>query len=404
MQTDEVAAQWASEFAASTSSVSNPTPWPQQPVRPVSAGGSHAGQPPRLAYTEFPPFRFSAEFPNPRHLKEKKRVYSRTVSYAGSLWNIYIQKVRTAKSVQLGVYLHRAKERESEETLLGTSGVSIHPTGTVDERIDQLEREMLLRGGHSRRQRQRSIPLGLGHPSGEDDGSGSGSGSDPDAPSAFPQLSTSPLARWSGSTLSNVPVLDSESDHPQPSHSASQGMTTVSSAYAALDDAFDPSTSPYPSDDDADPASRYPNPSPLQHIHVARSKVPHQNRTLPATSRHVQPVLPPYIDRRPTIKTYFKIYSPGRGGRMLSIYESAPDRFNFSQSWGWKSSTLMADEGRDEKGSGAGAGTGTGEEDTGGAADKVGKLDKGKVKGSVGRAGGGTEEGNLRFMVVIGNL
>ncbi len=29
---------------------------------------------------------------------------------------------------------------------------------------------------------------------------------------------------------------------------------------------------------------------------------------------------------------------------MLSIYESAPDRFNFSQSWGWKSSTLMLDE------------------------------------------------------------
>ena len=30
---------------------------------------------------------------------------------------------------------------------------------------------------------------------------------------------------------------------------------------------------------------------------------------------------------------------------MLSVYESAPDRFNFSQSWGWKSSTLMLDEG-----------------------------------------------------------
>jgi len=57
------------------------------------------------------------------------------------------------------------------------------------------------------------------------------------------------------------------------------------------------------------------------------------------------PTLPPYVDSRPTIKTYFKIYSPSKGGRMLSVYESAPDTFNFSQSWGWKSSTLMLDDG-----------------------------------------------------------
>ena len=29
----------------------------------------------------------------------------------------------------------------------------------------------------------------------------------------------------------------------------------------------------------------------------------------------------------------------------MSVYESAPDKFNFSQSWGWKSSTLMLDDG-----------------------------------------------------------
>jgi hypothetical protein len=63
---------------------------------------------------------------------------------------------------------------------------------------------------------------------------------------------------------------------------------------------------------------------------------------------------------------------------MLSIYESAPDRFNFSQSWGWKSSTLMLDEitisGGDDTLAGANP-----------AASK--KTD-----------------GKLRFMVVIGNL
>lgn len=61
-----------------------------------------------------------------------------------------------------------------------------------------------------------------------------------------------------------------------------------------------------------------------------------------------KPALPPYVDARPTIRTYFKIYSPSRGGRMLSVYESAPDRFNYSQSWGWKSLTLMLEDGCEE--------------------------------------------------------
>jgi len=57
------------------------------------------------------------------------------------------------------------------------------------------------------------------------------------------------------------------------------------------------------------------------------------------------PAIPSYTDSRPTIKTYFKIFSPSKAGRLLSVYESAPDKFDFSQSWGWRSSTLMLDEG-----------------------------------------------------------
>lgn len=52
---------------------------------------------------------------------------------------------------------------------------------------------------------------------------------------------------------------------------------------------------------------------------------------------------------------------------MLSLYESAPDHFNFSQSWGWKSSTMILDDGL------------LGYEDV-----------------------GGKKDGRLRFMVVIG--
>lgn len=66
------------------------------------------------SYCAFPPFRFSAEFEQVSSLKEDTRVYSHTVFYAGSYWNIYIHdKFRARKSRQLGVYLHRVEIKSS---------------------------------------------------------------------------------------------------------------------------------------------------------------------------------------------------------------------------------------------------------------------------------------------------
>ncbi len=45
------------------------------------------------------------------------------------------------------------------------------------------------------------------------------------------------------------------------------------------------------------------------------------------------PALPPYVDARPTIRTYFKIYQMSPEGKTVSVHKSAPDVFNFSQSW-----------------------------------------------------------------------
>lgn len=56
------------------------------------------------------------------------------------------------------------------------------------------------------------------------------------------------------------------------------------------------------------------------------------------------PALGLYVDTRPMIQTYFKIFSPSRKGKMLSMFSSRPDSFNFSQSWGWKSSSLILDD------------------------------------------------------------
>ncbi|KAF1952974.1 hypothetical protein CC80DRAFT_596130 [Byssothecium circinans] len=356
-------AQWATDFASSPSTMANPNTR-ADPGRPISAGGGNAGQPKPIAYTDFPPFRFSAEFPNPRFLKEKKRVYSRTVSYAGSLWNIYIQKVRSAKNVQLGVYLHRAKERDTEEPN-HSNNLSQQNAGSVDERIGQLEREMLLRS--ERRERRRS---GRAVPVEHNEEDTSGSGGDPDSTLISTNSRNNPLfsspslsSRRSGTiprlnpvrgnTPFQLPILSPPSgpDFDGPADSPFFPLTID----AATDDEFDES------DAEDEPTSSYPNPS-----------LSAQRRSHASMS-----TLPSYVDARPTIKTYFKIYSPSKGGRMLSIYESAPDRFNFSQSWGWKSSTLMLDEGAL-----------TGFEDGAGAEGVVRK------KG----------DGMLRFMVVIGNL
>jgi hypothetical protein len=53
-----------------------------------------------------PPFRFAVEFWDVASLREKNRLHSHTIWYAGSLFNVYVQVVRK-KGLQLGVYLHR---------------------------------------------------------------------------------------------------------------------------------------------------------------------------------------------------------------------------------------------------------------------------------------------------------
>lgn len=356
-------AQWATDFASSPGTMTNPHTRMDH-GRPISAGGGNAGQPKPITYTEFPPFRFAAEFQNPRFLKEKKRVYSRTVSYAGSLWNIYIQKVRSAKNVQLGVYLHRAKEREGDDNM-HPNIVSQQSAGSVDERIGQLERGVLLRS--ERRERRRSGRAPPPDPANDEDTSGSGDNADVNRMSTSSNNTLFSTSSLSGRRSGTISRLTSTRGHSQFQFPALNSPPT--DGEGPSDSPFFPLTIDEPSDnpsddedDDEDVKSLYPDPS------LSARK-----------ARAAVATLPTYVDARPTIKTYFKIYSPSKGGRMLSIYESAPDRFNFSQSWGWKSSTLMLDE----------------VALTGGAVD-VACPEEGTpgVKG----------EGKLRFMVVIGNL
>lgn len=57
--------------------------------------------------TRYPPFRFSVKFDDVALLQNDRRMYSQTYWYAGSYWNVYIQKVAYRNRHQLGVYIHR---------------------------------------------------------------------------------------------------------------------------------------------------------------------------------------------------------------------------------------------------------------------------------------------------------
>lgn len=447
--------QWATDFGSSPSNNAEPGARPTPPPLGRTTAAGEEGQPGSIAYSHFPPFRFATEFPNPRGLKERKRVYSRTVFYAGSLWNVYIQKVRSVKNPQLGVYLHRAKEREADEvtasTLSSTGVATVGSTaGSVDERIGLLEREMLLRSEQRRERRHRRATAAAA-----------------EVPErvASRTLNTTPLALDQNDSNNNTAAVDAGADSSGSAGDVEQQQRRLDSRNSGLaalnrrqrlETSLDNNdggqqlllgTVPMPlhpadweseastddDDEDADfiaPSGAGGRPSYQQDRGMSSSAAAgagagvgrqhnqnlnqrqhqHQHHYRAASTAAAAaalaprtPTVPLYVDARPTIKTYFKIYSPSKGGRLLSVYESAPDQFNFSQSWGWKSSTLMLDEGMNNGGEDGGVGgaaaagiVGAGGEDGGGAAAGLGRRRSG--------AGGSRAEGKLRFMVVIGNL
>ena len=306
---------WASDFTG-------------EHIRPQSRGASsQQSQPARFSH--YPPFRFSAEFPNPRTLKEKKRVYSQTVWYAGSMWNLYIQRVNTSKSQQLGIYLHRAKDKDPMEDPLAQ-----FIPATVDDRIGQLERDMLLRKNGRRSRHWRADVMASGGEADLEDDTASASGGEIDGGGPLTVAAESSTRTPGISTFSKR--TDAQANSHKTTQSPNNGGGPISSTHSAN--------------------------------HILDSD--EENEQLVRTSKRFGvSAMPAYIDGRPTIKTYFKIYSPSKGGRMLSIYESAPDRFNFSQSWGWKSSQMVLDDG-------------------------ISGYDASK----------GAKDAKLRYMVVIGNV
>ncbi|KAI0666226.1 hypothetical protein C8Q78DRAFT_984566 [Trametes maxima] len=237
-------------------------------------------------WTAHPPFRFAVEFWDVDALKEKSRLHSHTVWYAGSLYNVYVQVVRK-KGVQLGIYLHR---QSTVDPIPPSSApaVGILPPPPRD-------RGIIGRGASASVSSPRPPSV-----------AGSSSG----IFSVQPGTPMSPLARTS--TTPSAPNSPASAASPALSSSLpnSPGFARSSA-----------------------------------NLHGSSNSIGSGvlSVTLPAMAPAVTPPQP-YRDPRPAVSAYFTIACASATGASLTRFTSSPDVFSVSQSWGWKSSSLRAEE------------------------------------------------------------
>lgn len=92
-----------------------------------------------FVWTKIPPFRCSVSFANVSELVTNKRVYAKTFWYAGSYWNLYLQKNRVPRkhTYQIGVYLHRASRSSLVGGFSNTSSIQHLIKSTEELHIDE---------------------------------------------------------------------------------------------------------------------------------------------------------------------------------------------------------------------------------------------------------------------------
>lgn len=92
--------------------------------------------------TKIPPFRFSVAFTGVSDLDSEKRVYAKTLRYAGSYWNLYVQKIKHSKGYQMGVYIHRATSSAPSKSGLLNRDIFNSPTNEdfSDYDVDSLQK------------------------------------------------------------------------------------------------------------------------------------------------------------------------------------------------------------------------------------------------------------------------
>ncbi|GAC97146.1 hypothetical protein PHSY_004731 [Pseudozyma hubeiensis SY62] len=334
-------------------------------------------------WSGYEPMRVGVEFFGIDKLQEKQRLYSPTFFYAGSCWNLYIQVVKKVKGVQLGIYLHRQSLQEplpppsapapvEGEAVHGLTPEASWPRSSPGARAT-LQRDLTngsatprgSGGGFSWRAERAAQPSSAlrssvlaatagddivggdtngsffdtsltspvragGH--GNETGSGStmtlpsgrsitrmggyaggspmrGGGNRHDVFSSTNQSELSTQAEGSENTMTSLPALSTLADLSLTQNYVPNSTSSRNTQSSSMTASTNPIIQLYPSG-------------------------PSVYTTCP-----VPPI--PYRDPRKELRAYFSIHCPSPLGTALTKFSSGPDKFTISQSWGWKSSSLL---------------------------------------------------------------
>lgn len=324
----------------------------------------------RTTMTKFPPFRFSVKFEDIMKLKVEKRVYSNNFWYAGSYWNVYIQKVPHKRGYQLGVYLHRAKLDATAQSsnLTLEQQLSLFDLNDDDTQAPQLTTAST---ASPLQRRSQSLFLDAHGPSSFNISTSTATGRDGQ------EISLDALP-WDLQTDNGSSLLDTAVTWPDTADTTTQDTTrgpfSTQSRFPYVDQALglEPNISPSRNTQPIlEWAPRSPQftdtalaaalaaeaaaqgttidmPSMLTSTNAGSSSATGNTGASGLGSLLRKPgggSKPEYLDTRRGIKAYFEIYTPPRRkGGQLNCFSSSPDIFRFAQSWGWKSSTLCGTE------------------------------------------------------------
>lgn len=264
----------------------------------ASAENSHG-------WTGFEPMRVGVEFYDVDRLTEKQRSYSPSFFYAGSVWNLYIQTVKKAKGLQLGIYLHRQNNNDTlpspskplrslpNSRMIGRDGSEI---GGLQAGRDGMTHDRSAYGSNV----TEVTDLSPTH-------------DDPDVQDTSTYIHDSHHLSHFTTSVPHNGDGDGNAHLRTPTQSRSQLRSSMAGAY---------SLTPSPSGLGDDTGRAVETSSPINKAQIQMPDVP-------------------YLDQRKILRAYFSIHCPSPMGSSLTKFSSRPDNFTLSQSWGWKSSSLL---------------------------------------------------------------
>ncbi|TIB04458.1 hypothetical protein E3P96_01625 [Wallemia ichthyophaga] len=241
------------------------------------------------------PLRFAVEYWIKSELAAREKTFSHAVFYAGSYINTYIQinEQKHKHGNQLGIYVHR--QSMHEPLPYASSPPSSHGNNTASP--------LLYSGGGSGGGYNGNVPVPL---------------------SPVPTMDTLLRVNSAGSDDSNGSNNPPAQPQPQPQPQTQTQYHTRNHSHSQPHS--HPYSHPYSHTHSHSPPTDTAKVGPGKHS--GSQNVPHAA----------------YKDPRKTLRAFFTVQCSSGNGTAFTKFNSAPDSFTTSQSWGWKSSVQRSSE------------------------------------------------------------